>query len=56
MSVVVGHYLGASIPAHLTSVVAGLAMIVFGLWTIRGDSIDSGPLRPTKVGASAFLR
>ncbi|HNP57244.1 MAG TPA: TMEM165/GDT1 family protein [Gordonia sp. (in: high G+C Gram-positive bacteria)] len=55
MSVVVGHYLGASIPAHLTSVVAGLAMIVFGLWTIRGDSIDSGPLRPTKVGASAFF-
>ncbi len=55
LSVAAGHFLGASIPAHLTSVVAGLAMIVFGLWTIRGDSIDPGPLRPAKVGASAFL-
>lgn len=55
MSVAVGHYLGASIPAHLTSVVAGLAMIVFGLWTIRGDSIDAGQMRPTKVGVSAFF-
>ncbi|NNG96061.1 TMEM165/GDT1 family protein [Gordonia araii] len=54
VSVGVGHFLGASIPTHLTSVVAGLAMIVFGLWTIRGDTIDPGLTRPAKIGPSAF--
>lgn len=54
-SVAVGHYLGASIPMHLTSVVAGLAMIVFGLWTIRGDTVDGGLAGPARVGASAFF-
>jgi len=55
VSVGVGHFLGASIPAHLTSLLAGLAMLVFGLWTIRGDSIDPGPMRPAKIGPSAFF-
>ncbi|MFT3898677.1 MAG: TMEM165/GDT1 family protein [Gordonia sp. (in: high G+C Gram-positive bacteria)] len=55
LSVGVGHFVGASIPTHLTAVVAGLAMIVFGLWTLRGDTIDPGPMRPARIGASAFL-
>ncbi|MFT4200323.1 TMEM165/GDT1 family protein [Gordonia sp. (in: high G+C Gram-positive bacteria)] len=55
VSVAVGHFLGASIPTHLAAVVAGLAMIVFALWTIRGDTIDPGPMRPARLGPSAFL-
>jgi Ca2+/H+ antiporter, TMEM165/GDT1 family len=40
VSVAVGHFLGLSIPSDLLSIVGGLAMLVFGFWTIRGDSLD----------------
>jgi putative Ca2+/H+ antiporter (TMEM165/GDT1 family) len=40
VSVLFGHFLGLSIPADLLSIVGGLAMLIFGLWTLRGDSLD----------------
>lgn len=40
VSVGVGHFLGLSIPSDLLTIVGGLAMLVFGFWTIRGDSLD----------------
>ncbi|WP_020106458.1 TMEM165/GDT1 family protein [Nocardia sp. 348MFTsu5.1] len=40
VSVAVGHFLGLSIPSDLLTIVGGLAMLVFGFWTIRGDSLD----------------
>ena len=56
VSVFFGHFLGMSIPTDLLSILAGLAMIVFGLWTIRGDSLDDDESqRATRVGASVFL-
>ncbi|EGD54154.1 TMEM165/GDT1 family protein [Gordonia neofelifaecis] len=55
-SVFFGHFLGLSIPADLMSVLAGLSMLVFGLWTLRGDELDDEEsARAGRVGASVFL-
>ncbi|MCS3876648.1 UPF0016 domain-containing protein [Gordonia amarae] len=56
VSVFFGHFLGMSIPTDLLAILAGLAMIVFGLWTIRGDSLDDDESqKANRVGASVFL-
>ena len=39
-SVLVGAVLGASIPTHTISIVAGLAFLGFAAWTLRGDTLD----------------
>ena len=39
-SVLVGAVLGASIPTHAISIVAGVAFFAFAAWTLRGDSLD----------------
>ena len=39
-SVLVGAVVGASIPTHTISLVAGVAFFAFAAWTIRGDSLD----------------
>ncbi len=40
ISVAVGHYLGAALPTHLLGILAGVAFVLFGLWTLRGDSLS----------------
>jgi putative Ca2+/H+ antiporter (TMEM165/GDT1 family) len=40
VSVGVGAVVGASIPTHTVSIVAGLAFLGFAAWTLRGDSLD----------------
>ncbi len=40
VSVGLGHFLGLSIPGDVMSIVGGLAMLIFGFWTLRGDSLD----------------
>lgn len=40
ISVAVGHYLGAALPTHLLSILAGVAFVLFGLWTLRGDRLS----------------
>ncbi len=56
VSVFFGHFVGMSIPSHLMSILAGLAMLVFGLWTIRGDHLDDDETtRADRVGKSVFL-
>jgi Ca2+/H+ antiporter, TMEM165/GDT1 family len=40
VSVVVGMSVGAAMPTHLISVVAGVAFLAFGLWTLRGDTLS----------------
>ncbi len=56
VSVLFGHFLGLSIPAHLMSVAGGLAMLAFALWTLRGDELsDDETSRAGRVGGSAFL-
>ncbi|WP_206491239.1 TMEM165/GDT1 family protein [Rhodococcus sp. KRD162] len=56
VSVAVGHFLGVSIPTELISIVGGIAFVIFGLWTLRGDSLseDEGA-KASRVTRSAFL-
>ncbi len=43
-SVAIGELLGLALPAFWLGIAAGLAFIVFGLWTLRGDTLeDDGP-------------
>ena len=39
LAVLAGVYLGGMIDTHTMQIVASVAFIVFGLWTIRGDEI-----------------
>lgn len=56
VSVAVGHFLGLSIPTEAISIVGGIAFVVFGLWTLRGDSLteDEGD-KASRVTRSAFI-
>ena len=40
LSVAVGSILGAALPTELISVLAGIAFVGFGIWTLRGDELD----------------
>ncbi len=40
VSVLVGGLLGATLPTRAITLVAGLAFIAFGLWTLRGDRLS----------------
>lgn len=56
VSVAVGHFLGLSFPTAAISVVGGVAFVVFGLWTLRGDSLsDDEGAKASKITRSAFL-
>ncbi|UEA60799.1 TMEM165/GDT1 family protein [Gordonia otitidis] len=56
VSVFFGHFLGLSIPSNVMSIVAGIAMLVFGLWTLRGDSLDDAEQgKADRVGKSVFF-
>jgi len=39
-SVAIGEVLGLALPTFWIGLGAGLAFIVFGIWTLRGDSLD----------------
>ena len=41
ISVVVGVVVGGALPTDAISVVAGLAFLGFGLWTLRGDTLTA---------------
>lgn len=56
LSVVIGHYLGAALPTHLLGIVAGVAFIFFGLWTLRGDKLtDDEASLAQRATAPAFF-
>ena len=56
ISVAVGHYLGAALPTHLLGILAGVAFVLFGLWTLRGDSLsDDEATRAQRSSAPAFF-
>ncbi len=40
ISVLLGAALGVALPTDVLSVVAGVAFIGFGIWTLRGDELD----------------
>lgn len=56
ISVAVGHYLGAALPTHLMGILAGVAFVLFGLWTLRGDKLsDDEATRAQRSTAPAFF-
>jgi putative Ca2+/H+ antiporter (TMEM165/GDT1 family) len=46
----VGHFLTVIIPMEVISFLAALSFIVFGLWTIRGDSLHGEDKRESSFG------
>jgi putative Ca2+/H+ antiporter (TMEM165/GDT1 family) len=56
LSVAIGHYLGAALPTHLLGILAGVAFVFFGLWTLRGDSLsEDETTRAERATAPAFF-
>lgn len=50
LAVVVGSYLSSFIPMNVVKIVAAVAFLVFGLWTIRGDKLDDEDNKKVKFG------
>lgn len=56
VSVAVGYGLGASIPTGWISLVAAVAFVGFGAWTLRGDSLsDEEEDKAKRAGGSAVV-
>jgi len=56
VSVAIGYFLGASLPTHLIGIVAAVAFLFFGLWTLRGDSLDDDEqTKAQRASAPAFF-
>ncbi len=56
VSVALGSALGVSLPTAPVNVVAGLAFLAFGLWTLRGDSLtEDEQAKAARTARSAFL-
>ncbi len=56
ISVAVGHYLGAALPTQLLGILAGVAFVGFGLWTLRGDRLsEDEATRAQRTSAPAFF-
>ena len=50
LAVIVGTYLSSLIPMDTVKLVAGFAFLVFGLWTLRGDSYEDDDKKKSKFG------
>ncbi|MCM0678861.1 TMEM165/GDT1 family protein [Micromonospora phytophila] len=55
-SVAIGYGLGAALPTEWISLVAGLAFLGFGAWTLRGDTLTEAERRKAeKTSKSAIV-
>ncbi|WBB52696.1 TMEM165/GDT1 family protein [Verrucosispora sp. WMMD573] len=55
-SVAIGHGLGAALPTGWISLLAGLAFLGFGAWTLRGDRLtEDDERRAARGGRSAVI-
>jgi Ca2+/H+ antiporter, TMEM165/GDT1 family len=51
ISTVVGQVLGIAIPAKIVAIVAGLAFVGFGVWTLKGDTVEEDAVdKPSSYG------
>jgi putative Ca2+/H+ antiporter (TMEM165/GDT1 family) len=50
LAVLVGSYLSSMIPMNVVAMVAGASFLIFGLWTIRGDTNDDSKNKISKFG------
>ena len=56
VSVVVGAVLGAALPTRAITIVAAIAFIAFGLWTLRGDQLtEADEARAARQNRSTVL-
>ncbi|TCK26031.1 TMEM165/GDT1 family protein [Pseudonocardia endophytica] len=56
VSVAVGYGLGATLPTGWISLAAAVAFLVFGAWTLRGDSLsDDEESKAARTGGSVLL-
>jgi Ca2+/H+ antiporter, TMEM165/GDT1 family len=55
-SVVLGRVFALALPTNLINVLAGIAFLVFAVWTLRGDEVDESEAdRGPRTGLSALL-
>jgi putative Ca2+/H+ antiporter (TMEM165/GDT1 family) len=55
-SVAIGSAVGVNLPTGVINVVAGVAFLLFGAWTLRGDALsDEEAAKAQRVSRSAFL-
>jgi putative Ca2+/H+ antiporter (TMEM165/GDT1 family) len=50
LAVLLGDFIGTVIPLAYVQIIAAVSFLVFGLWTIRGDSIDEDDEKKSKFG------
>lgn len=50
LAVIVGHFLTVIIPMEVISFFAAISFIIFGLWTIRGDTLSGEDKRESRYG------
>lgn len=50
LAVAVGSYLSSVIPMDKVKIVAGIAFLLFGFWTLRGDKLDEDNKKKQKFG------
>ena len=55
LSVAVGALVGAALPTRVINVVAGLAFVGFGLWTLRGDDDEDDEEAPEVTAHSVVV-
>lgn len=55
-SVAIGHSLGVALPTTLIGIGGGIAFMIFGAWTLRGDNLsDDESSKAGRTTRSAFL-
>ncbi|MFI2666342.1 TMEM165/GDT1 family protein [Micromonospora carbonacea] len=54
-SVAIGYGLGAALPTGWISLVAGLAFLGFGVWTLRGDKLTEEEKRKAERGGKSAV-
>jgi putative Ca2+/H+ antiporter (TMEM165/GDT1 family) len=52
ISVGIGYGLGAALPTAWISLLAGVAFLAFGAWTLRGDTLSAGDQRRTEASTA----
>lgn len=50
LAVAFGSYLSSIIPMNIVKIVAAIAFLIFGLWTLRGDKIDEEGEKKNRFG------
>jgi Ca2+/H+ antiporter, TMEM165/GDT1 family len=50
IAVGVGSYLSLILPMNIISITAGISFLIFGLWTIRGDTADDDKKKVSNFG------